>query len=164
CRDNCANWTFISGIFPQRCSCERPSKDIWKASGSSGCDFGSRTISDAGEAAMEQPRIAARRGGKPAGPPVESARSRTTSGALRAGGRGFESHYTRSVGARATTISRAVGGASVCGAALRSADALRNLAAAPLAENFHVVPGNVSPAVALFRSGRADYGVGLRAG
>src|SRR5262249_14500685 len=82
---------------------------------------------------------------------------------LHAGGRGFESGHTRSVGARAKTVSRAAGGASVCRDVLRSADAVRNLAAAPLAENFHGVPGNVPKAVALFRIGRTDYGVRLRA-
>ena len=60
-RGNCVNWMCSSGTFLRRSSCELPWKDIWKASGSNGCDPGSRTISSAGAATLARPRIAARR-------------------------------------------------------------------------------------------------------
>src|SRR6185369_7367319 len=103
----------------------------------------------------------ARRARKPARPPVESSGSATTARALRPGSRGFESGHTRRIGARAKAVPRATGGKSLCGAVLRAADALRNLAAAPLVKDSESVPGIVSAAIPLFCTGRAGHGFGL---
>src|SRR5260370_25608958 len=160
----CGKWTCRIGMFLRRCFCEQLLKDIWKVNGSSGCDFESRTVSGTGAAALEKSRITARRARRPTRPPVESSGSATTARALRPGFRGFESGHTLRIGSRAQTVPRATDGKSLCGAILRAADALRNLATAPLVKDSQSVPGIVSKAIPLFCTGRAGHGFGLYAG
>ena len=53
-RGKCAKWMCNSGTFLRRYFCGQRSKDIWKASGSNGCDFESRKISGTGAATLER--------------------------------------------------------------------------------------------------------------